>query len=165
MSALPIRFDVAGTAVQWVTLHDSVMGGHSRGGATVHAGVLRFSGTTSLDDNGGFASIRARGAFDVGEATGVRLRVCGDGRDYQLRIATDARHRGSNVSWRGDFSTRAGAWQDVVVAFADMRPTRRGTVLDGPALDRAKIEEIGLLVGDGQAGDFALDVAWIEADT
>lgn len=164
MSILPIRFDVAGVSARWLTLHDGVMGGHSRGTATVHAGVLRFSGTTSLDDKGGFASIRARGAFDLRHATGVRLRVRGDGRDYQLRIATDARHRGSNVSWRGDFSTRDGAWQDVVVAFVDMQPTYRGTVLDGPALDVAKIEEVGLLIGDGQAGDFVLDVASIETD-
>lgn len=161
MSASPPRFDIGAVPTHWVTLDDDVMGGHSRSRVAVHDGVLTFSGTTSLDDNGGFASIRARGAFDLAGARGLRLRVRGDGRGYQLRIATDARHRGSNVSWRGDFDAPAGVWTEVVVAFARMQPTYRGTVLDGPALDLSKVEEIGLLIGDGRAGAFSLDSAAI----
>ncbi|VXC13921.1 conserved hypothetical protein [Luteimonas sp. 9C] len=161
MSESPARFPVAEIDARWVTLDDDVMGGHSRSGVVVRDGVLTFSGMTSLEDNGGFASIRAHGAFDLRDATAMRLRVRGDGRAYQLRLATDARHRGSNVSWRGDFATRAQAWIEVTVAFAAMQPTYRGTVLDGPQLDLSKVEEIGLLIGDGRAGDFALDVEWI----
>lgn len=145
----------------WVSVDDDVMGGHSRGRVETCDGVLRFSGTLSLEDNGGFASIRARGAFDMSGATALQLRVRGDGRKYQLRLATDARHRGSNVSWRGDLATTAGHWRDATVDFCDMRPTFRGKVLDGPSLDLSKVEEVGLLIGDGGAGDFALDVAWM----
>ena len=158
MSASPPRFDIGAVPAHWITLDDDVMGGYSRSRVAVHDGVLTFSGTTSLDDNGGFASIRARGAFDLAGAHGLRLRVRSDGRAYQLRIATDARHRGSSVSWRGDFDAPAGVWTEVVVAFARMQPTYRGTVLDGPALDLSKVEEIGLLISDGHAGAFALDV-------
>ncbi|MEF3083405.1 CIA30 family protein [Luteimonas sp. SMYT11W] len=161
MSATPAGLPVGAINAHWTTLDDDVMGGHSRSRVEVRAGVLHFSGATSLEDNGGFASIRARGAFDLHGVPAMRLRVRGDGRAYQLRIATDARHRGSNVSWRGNFETRAGDWIEADVAFADMQPTYRGTVLDGPTLDLSKVEEIGLLIGDGQAGDFALDVAWI----
>ena len=42
-----------------------------------------------------------------------------------------------------------------------MRPTYRGRVLDGPALALSKVEEIGLLIGDGRAGAFALEIAGI----
>ena len=160
MSASPV-FPIGDVDAHWVTLDDDVMGGHSCSRVVVRDGVLRFSGTTSLEDKGGFASIRARGAFDLADATGLRLRVLGDGRAYQLRIATDARHRVSRVSWRGDFATRAGEWREVAVVFADMQPTYRGTVLEGPALDLSKIEEIGLLIGDRRAGAFSLEVDWI----
>jgi NADH dehydrogenase [ubiquinone] 1 alpha subcomplex assembly factor 1 len=160
MSESPVMFPVGAVDAHWITLDDDVMGGHSRGRVEVRAGVLHFTGATSLDDNGGFASIRARGAFDLDGASAMRLRVRGDGRAYQLRIATDARHRGSNVSWRGDFEARAGEWIEVTVAFADMQPTYRGTVLDGPALELSKVEEIGLLIGDGDAGDFGLEIEW-----
>ncbi|WP_101927281.1 MULTISPECIES: CIA30 family protein [Luteimonas] len=162
MSAAP-TFPVGDVDALWTPRDDDVMGGHSRSHAEVRDGVLTFAGATSLDDNGGFASIRARGAFGLADTTALRLRLRGDGRAYQLRLATDARHRGSPVSWRGDLDTRAGVWHEATVAFADMRPTYRGTTLDGPALDLAKVEEIGLLIADGHAGDFALDVAWIRA--
>lgn len=160
MSVSPV-FPIGDVDARWVTLDDDVMGGHSRSRVVVRDGVLRFSGTTSLEDKGGFASIRARGAFDIADATGLRLRVLGDGRAYQLRIATDARHRGSHVSWRGDVATCVGDWHEATVVFADMRPTYRGTVLEGPALDLSKVEEIGVLIGDGRAGAFSLAIAWI----
>ena len=161
MSTSPAIFPIGSIDARWTTLDDDVMGGHSRSRIALRDNVLTFSGTTSLEDNGGFASIRARAAFDFSNDTGLRLRIRGDGRAYQLRIATDARHRGSNVSWRGDFATRAGEWAEVTVDFARMQPTYRGTVLDGPKLDLSKVEEVGLLIGDGRAADFALDVAWI----
>lgn len=161
MSASSPRFDIGAVPALWITLDDDVMGGHSRSRVAVHNGVLTFSGTTSLDDNGGFASIRARGAFDLAGARGLRLRVRGDGRAYQLRVATDARHRGSNVSWRGDFEAPAGTWTEAVVVFERMQPTYRGRALDGPALALSKVEEIGLLIGDGRAGAFVLEIAGI----
>lgn len=161
MRTSPAIFPIGSIDARWITLDDDVMGGHSRSRIAVRDDVLTFSGTTSLEDNGGFASIRARGAFDLRHATAMRLRVRGDGRAYQVRLATDARHRGSNVSWRGDFDTRAGEWCEVTVDFATMQPTYRGTTLDGPPLDLSKVEEIGLLIGDGRAGDFVLDVDWI----
>lgn len=161
MSASSPRFDIGAVPALWITLDDDVMGGHSRSRVAVHDGVLTFSGTTSLDDNGGFASIRARGAFDLAGARGLRLRVRGDGRAYQLRVATDARHRGSNVSWRGDFEAPAGTWTEAVVVLERMQPTYRGRVLDGPCLALSKVEEIGLLIGDGRAGAFVLEIAGI----
>lgn len=159
MSGPGPRFDIGLWSAHWMSVDDDVMGGHSRGSAVLRDGVLRFAGALSLEDDGGFASIRARGAFELRGASGMRLRVLGDGRAYQLRIATDARHHGANVSWRADFSTCADEWINVDVAFAHLRPTCRGTVLDGPALDLSKLEEIGLLIGDGRAGDFALQIA------
>lgn len=161
MSASPPRFDIGAVPAHWVTLDDNVMGGHSRSRVTLRGGVLVFSGTTSLGDNGGFASIRARGAFDFDGALGLRLRLRGDGRRYQLRLATDARYRGSKVSWRGEVAAPADTWTDAVVAFDRMQPTYRGTVLDGPALMRSKVEDVGVLVGDGRAGPFMLQIAGI----
>lgn len=164
MSTHAVRFAVGDVLASWGTLDDDVMGGHSRSGVAVREGVLQVAGEVSLDDGGGFASARGRAAFDLRGARALRLCVRGDGRDWQLRLATDARHRGSPVSWRGDFSTRDGVWTEATVALADMRPTYRGTVLDGPTLDLAKVEEVGLLIADGRAGPFLLDVARIRPD-
>ena len=123
------------------------MGGRSRGGPEVEQGVLTFSGVLSLENNGGFSSVRTVGRdFDFSDATAVVLRVRGDGRRYQLRLATDARFRGITVSYGGEFATEAGQWTEVRVLLADLRPSAHGFALQGPPLDASRIRELGLLI-------------------
>lgn len=161
---LDLRFDrPQGPA--WTTVNDVVMGGRSASTVEVVDGVLRFRGTLSLDDGGGFASARTRdAAFDLSDATAVRLRVRGDGRRYSLRLYPGGRGDGSRVSYAGDLDTVAGTWIEAPVRLADLLPTSRGRQLDGPLLDAASVDGIGLLLADRRAGTFALDVAWIRAE-
>jgi NADH dehydrogenase [ubiquinone] 1 alpha subcomplex assembly factor 1 len=157
-----MNFDDSPGEARWVAVNDGVMGGLSRGGPTVAGGVLEFSGTLSLANNGGFSSVRSVGRdFDLRDVSHVVLRVRGDGRTYQLRLATDARHRGRPVSWGAAFGTIAGEWTQVRVALADLKPTVRGDALRGPAIDTSGVREIGLLIADKREGAFALSVDWI----
>lgn len=157
-----IQFDGSPDEPRWVAVNDGVMGGRSRGGPALVDGHLQFRGDLSLANNGGFSSVRTRDAvFDFGAATAVLLRVRGDGRRYQLRLATTAQFRGINVSWAGEFATVPGEWVEVRVPLSTMVPTVRGVRLDGPPLDPGRIREIGLLIADGREGAFALDVDWI----
>lgn len=150
---------------EWGAVNDGVMGGLSRGGPRIREGVLHFTGTLSLENNGGFSSVRTRpGNHDLSTAKAMILRVKGDGRTYQLRISTDARHRGSRISYGAEFATTAGEWVEVKVPFVSLVPSHHGRQLDGPPLDLSKVEEIGLLIGDGKAGDFALAVEWMRAE-
>ena len=71
-------------AKKWITVNDNVMGGRSEGGPAFKDGLLVFSGKTNTD-GGGFSSIRTRRArWNIGSATGVVLRVRGDGTDLQI---------------------------------------------------------------------------------
>lgn len=150
----------------WIAVNDGVMGGLSRGAARITDGHLHFEGVLSLENNGGFASVRTRGGpFQLQDAQALLLRVLGDGRTYQLRMATDARFRRSPVSFGAEFSTTAGQWTEVRIGFESLQPTWRGTRLSGPAFEPAKVEEIGLLLGDAQAGPFHLVVDWIRSET
>lgn len=146
---------------RWVAVNDGVMGGLSQGGPRVADGQLQFSGTLSLQNNGGFSSIRTPGRFDLRGRKAMILRVKGDGRTYQLRLATDARVGGSSVSYGADFPTTAGQWTEARIAFDTLVPTFRGEQLSGPPLDLAKVEEIGILIGDKREGAFSLAVDWI----
>jgi monofunctional biosynthetic peptidoglycan transglycosylase len=157
-----ISFDGSRPGPRWLAVNDGVMGGRSRGGPAIVDGHLQFRGHLSLANNGGFASVRTAGRdFDISGAAVVLLRVRGDGRRYQLRLATDARHRGIAVSYGGGFATQAGQWIQVRVPLAELQPTVRGRALDGPPLDPTRVREIGLLIADGREGPFALDVDWI----
>ena len=85
---------VAARNLDWRVINDNVMGGRSVGAVTRTEEFLSFSG--SLNTNGGgFASIRVpAGNLMANEATGVRLRVRGDGREYTFRL----RPRNSRIS-------------------------------------------------------------------
>lgn len=157
-----MRFDDATDEPRWVAVNDGVMGGRSQGGPEVKGGALHFSGVLSLANNGGFSSVRTVGrSFDFTGAQAVVLRVKGDGRTYQLRLATDARFRGITVSWGGEFATAAGRWTEVRVPLSTLRPSAHGMQLQGPPMDPSKVRELGLLLGDKREGPFALEVDWI----
>jgi len=150
----------------WPSQNDGVMGGVSTGRAEMREGVLHFSGTLSLENNGGFAQIYSPSEItDFSEYSAVRLRVKGDGRTYQFRIATEDRHRGSRIAYRADFPTEAGEWTEVVLPFDSFVPSYRGRILPGPALDLTSVREIAFLLADGSPGEFVLQIQWIALDS
>jgi len=158
------EFTTGETEEPWPSNNDGVMGGLSEGGATMTSVGMRFSGILSLENNGGFSSVQKRGDWDLSGFSGIRLKVRGDGRTYQLRLNSDARFRNRwPISFSGEFATRNGEWVEVSVPFAQLRQSWRGRSLSGYSFDPAGIERIGILLGDKQAGPFDLEVEWIQA--
>jgi NADH dehydrogenase [ubiquinone] 1 alpha subcomplex assembly factor 1 len=94
----------------------------------------------------------------------IVLRVKGDGRTYRLQIATNAKFRGSRISYQAEFTTKRDDWTEARVPLAALVPRFRGRMLSGPLLDRARGEAIGLSLADGNPGAFALEVDWIRAE-
>lgn len=159
-------FDFSATKTEptWIAVNDSVMGGVSRGGPKLINGSLHFRGVLSLENNGGFSSIRSGGpARDLSAFEAITLRVKGDGRTYRLQLGTNAEFRRSRISYQAEFATQNGQWTEVTVPLSALIPQFRGQKLPGPPLDRSRIEEIGLSLSDGKPGDFALEVDWIKA--
>lgn len=147
----------------WHAIDDRIMGGASQSRADhVDGSGLRFTGTVSLENNGGFASIRsADAAFDLGGFQGLFLRVRGDGKTYKLSLRTDDFFDG--VSYQGIFATDQDHWQEIVLPFPEFRPTHHGIALTTVApMDAASIRSFGLFIADGQVGPFQLDIAWIK---
>ncbi len=160
-----VNFDNGPQELRWVAVNDGVMGGQSSGELLVENGELKFRGHLSLANNGGFASVRSVGRdFDLNDASVVVLRVRGDGRVYQLRLATDARYRGVSISYGAEFETTAGEWTEVRLLLASLTPTVRVSRLQGPPLDSSQIREIGLLIADKREGAFMLAVDWIAVE-
>lgn len=158
-----IDFQHADEAPRWRAINDDVMGGVSRGGLHGEDGVGVFAGETSLENNGGFASVRRDPeAFDLSEHPGLELYVRGDSRRYQLRLYTDQLPQGA--AYRASFQSSTGHWQRVALAWGEFKPVFRGRLLENvPAVDPARIEQLGLMIVDRQAGPFRLEVAWLDA--
>lgn len=151
-----------GETSAWTAVNDNVMGGLSAGGARITDGVLRFSGNLSLENNGGFSSIRHSADLDLSRYDGIRLRVRGDGRTYQLRLHTDARYFGRAVAFSGEFPTLAGEWSEVEVPFASLAATFRGRRMTNYTFDPEQVELIGILLADKTPGPFQLEIDRIQ---
>jgi monofunctional biosynthetic peptidoglycan transglycosylase len=144
---------------QWYVINDGVMGGVSRSDIEgTGRGTGIFSGVLSLENNGGFASVRAVvGPRDLSAHDGLQLRVKGDGRRYQLRLRVNDRFDG--VAYRSHFNTVQDEWIEVTLPFADFQPTFRGRVLpDQPPLDTRRIAQLTFMLADKQPGPFQLEI-------
>jgi NADH dehydrogenase [ubiquinone] 1 alpha subcomplex assembly factor 1 len=146
----------------WIPINDGVMGGlsQSRIKATDN-GTAVFSGIVSLENNGGFASVRAAfEAIDLSDYNSVVVRIFGDGKRYQLRLRTDNRYDG--IAYQASFETTGGAWEEIEIPFSSFLPTYRGRRPRGARpLNTGNICQIGFMITDKQNGPFRLEIKWI----
>jgi hypothetical protein len=157
MATTLLDFDDESEAASWYAVDDVVMGGISRSGFDLpEPGTARFSGRVSLDNGGGFASVRTPPrAWDTAGAKAFVLRVRGDGRTYKLTLRTGDGFDG--VQYQARFAPPAGEWTDARLPVASFVPTFRGRTLAGvPPLDPAEVRAFGLMVSDRQDGPFEL---------
>ena len=159
---LVIDFRDQAQVLGWTPVNDRVMGGLSTSQTTATADGMAFIGVVSLDNNGGFASIRALPCeYGLAGAIALVLRVRGDGKTYKVGIRTDDSYDGLQYQMR--FTTQAGEWQDIHLPINEFQATFRGRTVQAPTLDPARIRVFGLLISDRQAGPFRLVVESIQA--
>lgn len=156
-------FSETDTDRDWTAVNDGVMGGLSEGEAEMGEDALKFSGTLSLENNGGFSMIQNQGDYDLSGFSGLRLRVKGDGRTYNARMHTDERYRSGKVAYSGEFSTKDGEWIEVEVPFDSLEQSWRGQELSDYPFDPAEVEMIGFILADKKGGPFRLEVEWVKA--
>jgi hypothetical protein len=144
----------------WQIVDDVVMGGVSSGNFEINEeGHGLFSGNVSLENNGGFSSVRFDlPTMEVTEYSGVLLYLKGDGKPYQFRIRNSYLHQ---YTYSAKFSTN-GDWQVIEIPFSSMIATFRGYRLDLPKYEGDKIEEIIFLIGNKREESFELLVDRIE---
>ena len=158
---LVIDFRDPAQALGWTSVNDRVMGGISTSRATATTEGMAFNGLVSLDNNGGFASIRALPCdYGLAGAIALVLRVRGDGKAYKFGIRTEDAYDG--VQYQARFATQACEWQDIRLPIIDFQPTFRGRTVQAAVLDPARIRVFGLLIADRQAGPFRLVVESIQ---
>ena len=158
------NFETQADLQEWRVVNDGVMGGLSQGEIIrTDLSTAVFQGTISLENNGGFSSIRTLPRpYNLDGFDGITLRVRGDGQTYQFRLRLDDRFDG--VSYRYSFQTKADEWITAKVPFSECVPVFRGRKLTGvPPVSPGKIQQIGFLISDKQAGSFKLEVDWIKA--
>ena len=152
-----------GEELDWRIVDDRVMGGRSRGKMAISAdGILSFSGNLSLENNGGFSSVRSGNVtLDLSDAEGLIVRVKGDGRTYEAHLSTLARFRGGEITFVGMLPTKKGEWTEVKVPFSELEGDFRGRRLEDAKFDPSEVRRITLELVDKKPGAFELQIDWI----
>jgi NADH dehydrogenase [ubiquinone] 1 alpha subcomplex assembly factor 1 len=155
-----IDFNNNSNLSNWNVVDDTVMGGRSAGNFQLTSeGHGKFSGNVSLENNGGFSSVRHNfKRLDVSPYSKIILKVKGDGKNYQFRIKDD---RNAYYSYISEFTTN-GEWQEIEISMQSMYPSYRGRKLDLPNYVGNYVEEITFLIANKKPQGFQLLIDKIE---
>ncbi len=156
-------FSAATNANSWQMVNDDVMGGVSTSSFSVSNRVAVFRGEVSLENNGGFASVRSASVRqNLGGFDAFIVRARGDGKRYKFTVRTETGF--DTPLYQCAFTTKRGEWEEHRLPFKEFVATFRGRVLtDVPPLNPAGVVSVGLLISDKQEGSFKLELAWIKA--
>ena len=149
---------------RWLVVNDGVMGGVSESQIKWNEKneTLIFSGNVSLENYGGFASIRTYPQkFEVKKFSKIKLRVKGDGKNYKFRLRASNQFDG--IAYSQNFTTKKDAWTELTLNMSDFKATFRGRIFsDYPEFQPKDLQQIGILIADKQVGQFNLEIDWIK---
>ncbi len=158
----PVLFDFSkeSSLSNWFVVNDGVMGGLSEGALELTSeGHGSFTGQVRLENYGGFTSIRcATGKIETPEGAIVRMRLKGDGKNYQFRVKHKARDYQSYIT---TFST-SGEWETIEIPLSKLYPSFRGRVLDMPNFNHSNLTEFTFLIANKKAETFELLIDSVE---
>jgi hypothetical protein len=158
-------FVEAGSLEGWGTVNDTVMGGVSSSSTIWDGGQMVFAGDLSLDNNGGFTSVR--GPIDerlgalLADATQLTVQATGDGKVYLLQLRTV-----DDQLYVQRFTTVADAEQTYPLDLAAFEPVGRflDPLPDAAPLDPSRVAQVVIYLLDKQEGAFRLAVRRLAAD-
>lgn len=153
-SQLIFDFNHNSNITDWKVIDDVVMGGRSTGKFKMDSdGNGVFFGDVSLDNNGGFSSVRYQfEKINTTKDSKIIIRLKGDGKEYQFRVKSN---RNAYYSYVTIFKT-TGDWENIVINLKDLYPSFRGQTLNIPNFAGNSIEEIVFLIGNKKNESFNL---------
>lgn len=157
-------FSEAGAVDGWSNIDDTVMGGVSASTTSWQAGQLVFAGDLSLENNGGFTSVRSPQDPTFGSAldgaSAIALTAEGDGKTYVLQLRTS-----DDLLYITRFTTVDGELETQELPLDGFEPVTRflDPAPDAPPLDAGTVVQLAIYLLDGQTGAFRLAVSAIDA--
>jgi len=161
-SQLIFDFNHNANITDWKIVDDVVMGGRSNGQFKLDSdGNGVFSGDVSVENNGGFSSVRYQfEKINTTKESKVIIRLKGDGKEYQFRIKNN---RNTYYSYITNFKT-SGDWENIIINLKDLYPSFRGQTMNIPNFAGNSIEEIVFLIGNKKNESFTLVLDKIEIE-
>jgi len=148
----------------WQPLNDDVMGGRSSGEVTVAADYLRFAGEVSLENNGGFASVRSPfSAFKLGSYTHLEVRYRCGGQSFAFVLDVTSGY--GRTYWKAPMPTCSGEWRTDRIQLSAFQAYRIGQRLPAggaPSVDELNaMRRLGFITQNKAAGPYTLDIDFV----
>lgn len=140
----------------WNIVEDVVMGGRSNGNFFLNnSGNGVFNGAVSLENNGGFSSVRySLSSLNIKAYTTAVLILRGDGKLYQFRVKSNTSQRHSYIT---SFDT-SGEWQTIEILLSDLYPAFRGSKLNIGNFQEETFSQLAFLIGNKKEEAFELEI-------
>ena len=123
-------FTTATNSSAWQIVNDDVMGGVSTSRFQILTNGAVFSGVVSLENNGGFASVRSLPAQkNLTSLDAFEVRVRGAGHRYKFTVRTESGFDTPIYQYQCAYTTKRDEWEEHRLPFKDFVPTFRGRVL------------------------------------
>jgi len=164
MAPKEIQFGNQGCgSCDWRVVVDGVMGGRSSGELVTTDTSIIFKGEVSLENNGGFSSIRTSNTeFDLSPFTAVTIRYRLTGQQFAFRLSQYRRFY--RPSFRVILPATNNEWSTIMIKLASLEKARLGEVLEGSPSqeDLASVIRLGFISNDKKAGEFEFEIDFIK---
>jgi hypothetical protein len=147
------------TENKWRIVNDGVMGGLSSSRVSVKENnKIVFQGNISLENNGGFASLRSPVKdYNFEKFSGIEIKIKGDGKLYSVSIKETSYFTG--YFYTTNFETQKNKWITIKIPFDQLKLYYFGKEINSSKkIPLENIKEISLLIGDTQEGIFISEI-------
>lgn len=135
-------------------VNDDVMGGQSNSRFVMNPEGLVFEGVVSLENNGGFASVRCAVNFPE-KCSALQLTARGDEKLYRLVMRTEQSTSAPMYQCR---FLSSSDWKTHQFQSEDFEASFRGRPVNAKPLVFSEVKEFGILIADKQKGAFRLQL-------
>ena len=147
----------------WYSVNDGVMGGLSKGKTSYTANSLKFEGSVSFENNGGFASVRSDyEVMDLSSYETVTIRYKSKGQSLALNF--NYYQRWWYPNYKANLPATDGEWETLTLSLAELKEYRvgrpTGNMIAPQQLER--IIRLGIMTADKKEGAFEAEVDFIK---
>lgn len=148
----------------WVMISDNIMGGVTKSKLQYTQNSLVLTGTISLDNYGGFSSVKTRFKnIDLSQYKGLKIRCKSSGQKFAFTLEDSQNWTLPN--YKGDFfNSIENEWEWITLYFKDFKEYQIGeaTGNDLPSSILYKILRLGIITTEKKEGPFMIEVDCIE---
>lgn len=147
----------------WSVTNDGVMGGLSKGNAWLSDSTVVFKGEVSLDNNGGFSSLRSPyNSLDFSSYESAEIRLRASGLKFSVTFAKNRRFYIPNYKYV--MKLESNQWEVVTFDLDELKEYRLGNATGENITQRDLKNLIGIsFINEGkEEGPFVLEVDYIK---